>query len=103
MVKVSVMYPNGADTKFDMAYYLERHMPMVKTKLGAACKKAEVEQGLGGGQPGVAAPFVAVCHLHFDSVDAFQAAFGPHADSIMSDIPNYTNAQPTVQVSEVKW
>ena len=103
MVKVSVMYPNGTDTKFDMAYYLERHMPMVKTKLGSACKKAEVEQGLGGGQPGAPAPFVAVCHLHFDSVDAFQAAFGPHAESIMSDIPNYTNAQPTVQVSEIKW
>jgi len=41
-------------------------------------------------------------HLYFDSVEAFQAVFGPHAGPIMDDIPNYTNVQPTIQVSEVK-
>jgi uncharacterized protein (TIGR02118 family) len=41
-------------------------------------------------------------HLYFDSVEAFQAAFSPHAGAIMGDIPNYTNVQPTIQVSEVK-
>jgi uncharacterized protein (TIGR02118 family) len=44
-----------------------------------------------------------MCHLHFDSVDAFQQAFGAHAEEILADIPNYTNAEPTVLVSEVKW
>jgi uncharacterized protein (TIGR02118 family) len=43
-----------------------------------------------------------LAHLAFDSVDAFQAAFGPHAAAIMGDIPNYTNVQPVVQISEVK-
>jgi uncharacterized protein (TIGR02118 family) len=38
----------------------------------------------------------------FDSVESFQQAFGAHAPAILSDIPNYTNAQPTVQVSEVR-
>jgi len=41
-------------------------------------------------------------HLYFDTVEAFQAAFGPHADPIMADIPNYTDIQPTIQISEVK-
>ena len=41
-------------------------------------------------------------HLYFDSVEAFQAAFGPHAETILADIPNYTNIQPVIQVSEVK-
>ena len=41
-------------------------------------------------------------HLLFDSVEAFQQSFGPHAETIMGDIPNYTNTQPTIQVSEVK-
>ena len=102
MIKVSVLYPNGAGTTFDMNYYLAQHMPMVGAKLGAACKKIEVEQGLGGAQPGSSPAFVAMCHLHFDSVDAFQQAFGAHAEAIVADIPNYTNAQPTIQVSEVK-
>jgi uncharacterized protein (TIGR02118 family) len=41
-------------------------------------------------------------HLYFDSAEAFQAAFGPHAQEIIADIPNYTDIQPTIQVSEVK-
>jgi uncharacterized protein (TIGR02118 family) len=38
----------------------------------------------------------------FDSTDAFQTAFAPHAQAILADIPNYTNTQPTIQISEVK-
>ena len=38
----------------------------------------------------------------FDSVEAFQKAFAPHADSIMGDIPNYTDIQPIIQLNEVK-
>jgi uncharacterized protein (TIGR02118 family) len=41
-------------------------------------------------------------HLYFDSVGAFQGAFGPHTKEIMADIPNYTDVQPTIQISEVK-
>jgi len=37
-----------------------------------------------------------------NAVDAFQKAFGPRADSITGDIPNYTDIQPLVQLSEVK-
>jgi len=61
-----------------------------------------VEQGLAGATPGSPAPFMAMGHLYFDSVEAFQTAFAPHADAIMGDIPNYTNAEPVIQVSEVK-
>jgi uncharacterized protein (TIGR02118 family) len=102
MIKVSVMYPNGADTRFDLNYYLAKHMPMVQAKLGGALKKVEVDHGLGGAAPGESPAFVAMCHLHFESVDAFQQAFGANAEAIVADIPNYTNAQPTVLVSEVK-
>jgi len=38
----------------------------------------------------------------FDSVDVFGAALATHGDSIMADIPNYTNTQPVIQISQVK-
>ena len=41
-------------------------------------------------------------HLLLDSVESFQAAFVPHAATIMADIPNYSAVQPIVQISEVK-
>jgi len=102
MIKVSVLYPNGSNSNFDMNYYLTKHIPMVKEKLGAACKNVAVEEGIAGGAPGAPATYLAMAHLTFESIDAFQKAFGPHADAIMGDVPNYTNAQPTVQISEVK-
>ena len=102
MIKVSVLYPNSPGATFDMDYYLDKHMTMVEEKLGAACKNVEAEQGVAGGAPGAPAPFIAIGHLYFDSLEAFQKAFAPHADAIMADIPNYTNTKPTVQISEVR-
>lgn len=102
MVKVSVLYPNTPGVEFDMQYYLGQHVPMVQQKLGEACKNTAVEGGLSGAAPGTDAAYVAMGHLYFDTVEAFQAAFGPHAEVIMRDIPNFTNVQPTIQISEVK-
>ena len=102
MIKVSVFYPNEEEKKFDMDYYLNSHIPMVQEKLGGALKGGAVEQGLGGVEPGSPATYVAMAHLLFDSVEAFQGAFGPHSEAIMADVPNYTDIQPTIQISEVK-
>jgi uncharacterized protein (TIGR02118 family) len=102
MIKVSVFYPDREGSKFDMNYYCKTHMPMVRQKLGAACKGAAVERGIGGATPGSRPGFIAMGHLYFDSMEVFQTTFGPHAEAIMADIPNYTDIQPTIQFSEVK-
>jgi uncharacterized protein (TIGR02118 family) len=102
VIKVSVLYPSGEGAKFDMDYYCKRHMPMVQETLGAACKSMAVEQGLAGGAPGAPPAYVAMGHLYFDSLAEFQAAFAPHAATFMADVPNYTNVQPVIQISEVK-
>lgn len=75
---------------------------MVQKKLGAALKGGAVEQGLRGIEHGSRATYIAMGHLLFDSVEAFQTSFGPHAESIMADMSNYTDIQPTIQISEVK-
>lgn len=102
MIRVSVMYPNDEGAKFDMDYYVNKHMPMVGERCGDACKGMTVDQGLAGGAPGQPATYVALGHLLFDSVEAFQNSFGPHAGEIMGDIPNYTDTTPVIQISEVK-
>lgn len=102
MIKISVMYPGGENARFDMDYYLGRHMPMVRERLGAALLRSEVDAGLSGARPGSKPPFVAIAHLYFDSLDAYAAAFAPHGKAIMADIPNYTDIVPSTQVSEVR-
>jgi uncharacterized protein (TIGR02118 family) len=101
MIKVSVMYPNKPGGRFDHAYYRDKHMPLVKARMGESCKFYTVDKGLAGGDPADPAPYVGMCHIFCDSVEAFQAGFGPHAQEIMADIPNYTDQTPLVQISEV--
>jgi len=100
MIKVGVFYPQSS--KFDWEYYINKHTPMIQKRLAPAMKKVEIEKGIAGGVPGTNATYQCICTLHFDSVAAFQAAFAPHAGEIMGDIANYTDAQPVVQIGEVK-
>jgi uncharacterized protein (TIGR02118 family) len=100
MIRVSVYYPNSPGAKFDMAYYTTSHMPMVKKKV-STCKGIAAEQGLGGGAPGTPPTYIAIGHLLFDTVEAFESGFGPHAPEIMADVANYTNTKPVIQVNEI--
>ena len=103
MVKVSVLYPNEEGKRFDMDYYCDTHMPMVRKLLGAACTNASVDQGLAGGTPGSKAPYIAIGHLYFNTIENFVSSFTPNANEIMSDIPNYTDTMPVIQINEVKF
>lgn len=102
MIKLSVLYPNTGDCRFDWDYYGARHIPLIESLLGAACKRIEVEQGLSGAAPGSKPPYVAAAHLYFDSLETYQEAIAPHADAIRADVVNYTNVEPLLQVSELR-
>lgn len=102
MIRVNVLYPNNPGSTFDMDYYLSKHMPMVRNKLGTALKGMTVDQALSGAQPGTDAAYRVLAALLFDSMEAFEGAFTPHAAEIQGDIPRYTNIVPTIQISEVK-
>jgi uncharacterized protein (TIGR02118 family) len=102
MVKLSIYYPDDEGKKFDKDYYLNVHMPLSIKLQGEAVKHVEVEFGFSGGTPGSKAPYVAVCHFLYDSFEAFQQAFMPHAEVLTSDILNYTDIKTVIQFSEVK-
>lgn len=101
MIKVSVFYPSGEGKKFNMDYYCSKHMALAKQLLGAKLRGVAAEKGLTGPQAGSGPSYLAVGHLYFDSVEDFQAAFGPHAATFMADLPNFTNSTPEVHVFEV--
>jgi len=101
MIKVSVMYPNTRGARFNHEYYRDKHMPLVKARMGGSCKYYTVDKGLAGATADAPATYVAMCHIFCDSVEAFQAGFGPHAKEIMADIPKYTDLSPVIQISEV--
>lgn len=101
MIKVTILYPNGDGKKFDLDYYSNTHMPMIASLLGDALKLYEIDKGLAGRTPDDPIPYLAIGYLYFDNLSAYQNSFRPHAEKIRGDVPNYTNIQPIVQISEV--
>jgi len=102
MVCVAVLYPNESGKKFDHEYYARTHMPLVMDR----CKsfgliRYEIDRGLSGGAPGSAAPFISTGRLYFNSVDEFQKAMAAHGAEVLGDVPNYTDIQLQIQVSEM--
>src|SRR5262249_44945692 len=101
MIKVSVMYPNSPGVRFDHAYYRDKHLPLIKSRMGAGLEYYTIDRGLAGAEPGAPAAYVAMCHLMCDSVEAYESSFGPHAQEVVGDIRNFTDSTPVTQVSEV--
>jgi uncharacterized protein (TIGR02118 family) len=103
MIKISILYPNTPGARFDVAYYVETHMPLSIKLLSAypGFKGVSVEQGLGGAVPESAPAYRAMCHFLFESIEDFMAAFTPHAAVLQGDMPNYTDIEPVIQFNEV--
>ncbi|WP_259065206.1 EthD family reductase [Mucilaginibacter sp. X4EP1] len=101
MIKVTILYPNGEGKKFDMDYYTNKHFPLLKSLFGEALKATAIDKGIAGGAPGAPVPFVAIGYLYFDTIAAFQNGMAANGGKIRADIPNYTDIQPVIQISEV--
>jgi uncharacterized protein (TIGR02118 family) len=98
---MSVYYPSQPGVTFDHAYYAGPHRRLVDERLGPlGLVRVENERGVAG-YAGGPAPYVAVGHLLFDSLAALGAAWDARGGELLADVPNYTNAQPVVQISEV--
>jgi uncharacterized protein (TIGR02118 family) len=101
MIKVTILYPNGEGKKFDMDYYSTRHMPMVASLFGDSLKLYEIDKGIAGRTADDPIPYLAIGYFYFERLSAYRNSFGPNAEKIRNDIPNYTNIQPVIQISEV--
>jgi uncharacterized protein (TIGR02118 family) len=102
MVRISVLNAGGEGKKFDVDDYVNKHMKLVRERLGSfGLVRTEVDRGMAGSVPGAPAPFVAVGHVYFTSAADFQKAMGVHGKEIMAGNPNYTNIAPQIQISEI--
>ena len=94
MHKLTVLYPTGDGTTFDMDYYRTKHRELCFQSL-EGLERMDIEQGVDG-------PYVATGHLYFPSLEALQASItGPRAADTVADVANYTNVTPVIQISQV--
>ncbi len=99
MVLVTAMYPNAAGSSFDHNYYLQTHIPLVKGRWGPmGLEDLRLFRGVGAPDGSPAA--YQVMALLSSLLQDFQDAAGAHAQEILDDIPDFTNVQPVLQISE---
>jgi uncharacterized protein (TIGR02118 family) len=100
MVVVSVFYPKTDSSHFDHDYYLQKHMPLVRSRFQPMGLTTDTlirgAAGMDGGKP----VFELIGLLTFGSAAQVQAALAKHGQEILGDIPNYTNVSPLMQVND---
>jgi uncharacterized protein (TIGR02118 family) len=99
MVKLTVLFPNQPGARFDERYYFTTHMELVGKLLRPVLAGAGVDKGID--TPDGPAPYRFISYLCFESAEVMEAAMAAHKPALMSDIPNYTDIQPILQVSNV--
>ncbi len=100
MFRLTVVYPATAGSHFDFDYYVQSHIPMVASLIGASVVRTEATKGLSGAG-GSAAPYAALGHIYLQDLDGLEAAFQHHGARIRNDVPNYTNIAPVVNIEEI--
>jgi uncharacterized protein (TIGR02118 family) len=101
MIKVAILYPNGEGKTFDMNYYSTKHMPMAASLFGESLKAMSIDKGIAGTVPDQPMPYLAIGYFYFEDMASMQKAMQPNTEKLVADVPNYTNIQPVLQISEV--
>lgn len=101
MIRVTVLYPNGEDVRFDHVDYETRHRALVKERLTPlGLRRVEIQRGVTGPE-GPPRPFTAGGSLYFDDLEAFQAAMEGHGEELMGDVPRFSDTELLIQVAEL--
>lgn len=100
MIAVTILYPRAPSARFDFDYYLGTHMKRSVALLGPHMRVISVERGIDPGAPWPAPSYFVICRFICESREAYAAAFLPHAEELQSDVANYTDVTPIIQVSE---
>lgn len=102
MICLTVLYPKTADSRFDMDYYLNTHTPLVRERLTPfGLTGINLETGMAGAAPDSPPAYTMICRLNFSSTDELQNALGTHGPELTGDIPNFTDVQPLMQISQM--
>ncbi|KAF2149280.1 hypothetical protein K461DRAFT_281641 [Myriangium duriaei CBS 260.36] len=95
----TVVYPNNENTKFDMDYYLNKHMPLVQKHFGSHGLKHWEVASYDKTLTGEKSPWSVQAILFWESeAGAKRAADTNHEEAkvVFGDVPNFTNEAPTL-------
>ena len=97
---ITVLYPNGHDVTFDYDYYRDKHLTLIMDLYGDSISRFELRKALSG-PDGSQPTYVATITIWIADMDAFAAAGEQHTQTLIDDVPNFTNTFPVIQPEEL--
>lgn len=97
---MTILYPNEDGVTFDFDYYEKKHMTLIMDLYGKSIRKFELRRGLPG-PDGTKSTYVATITIWIGDMEAFAAAGAEHTQTLIDDVPNFTNTLPIAQMDEV--
>ena len=100
MITFSVFYPYKEDSFFDMDYYCNKHLAIIKRYFGDKCKGMLVLKDTDGEDNGEPL-YTCVCHLFFNTEKEFLDIMEKASPELLADVKNYTDIEPFTRIHEV--
>ncbi|MDX7953537.1 EthD family reductase [Lichenihabitans sp. Uapishka_5] len=98
---IIVLYENTAGATFDLDYYLTKHMPLVSERFARFGLKGWRVTRSAGTLDGSDPKFSIAAILDFETPDQFKQAVAAEGAAVFGDVPNFSNTDPVVMISEV--
>ncbi len=98
---ILVLYPDNEGARFDLDYYMTKHMPLVGEKFTPFGLKQWRVMRSAGTLDGGRSVYRMAAVLEFGSADQFRAAAAAEGPSIFGYVPNYTDIKPVLMISEL--
>ncbi|POS71467.1 hypothetical protein DHEL01_v210143 [Diaporthe helianthi] len=90
---VSILYPSGPDTNFDLDYYTTKHMGLVAEKWS----KCGLQQYWVADLRPSNGPYIIQTVMLWESLESFQKAAATEDSAVVfADVSNFTNSKPVL-------
>ena len=97
---IIVLYENLAGARFDMDYYMTKHMPLVGERFARFGLKEWRVVKSAGTLDDSPARFSVCAILEFDKPEQFKEAAAAEGSTVFGDVPNFSSVMPVLMISE---
>ncbi|KAM5341985.1 hypothetical protein ACJ41O_015016 [Fusarium nematophilum] len=99
---VTAVFPNVPDAKYDIDYYLTKHMPLIQERWAKYGVKSWSATKFVDGLDGSPSLYAFGSVVTWDNAEQVKTAFaGPEVGEIMGDVSNFSNKDAIFLIGEV--
>ena len=98
---MTIVYPAGEGIKFDADYYRDHHLKTIMTLYGKTISRFELRTVAAAPAGAPPSPYAAAVNIWVADLDAFNKKNQEHGPTLVKDVPNFTNGQPSIQYDKI--